>query len=247
MLLRPDAPEVYMCRGYADLERVPSKLNLLDDLHLDLATKVDAITLSDPPPERSPSPCCPSSPLSKRCSTLYPGTKFTGYQTSGDKRYSVEVRIKEVDLAKSYLCGDLVIYGLTPQYPELATYFDAEIVGDRYDFKTGKWNSSYDVDLEHWRRFEPFKEIEKKRVEGGGGSAPGDSNIIFMRWKERFIVPVQKNDKLKGASFAGFYYICFNRSSGRIDGLYYHAKSEMYQRLYLTIEEDRKFGSCDFR
>lgn len=189
----------------------------------------------------------PPSPLPRRCSTLHPGTKFSGYQTSGEKRYTVEVRIKEVDLSTSYLCGDLIIYGLTPQYPELATYFDAEIVGDRYDFRTGKWNSSFDTDLEHWRRFEHFKAIEKQCVSGDYVHDVSNSDVIFMRWKERFIVPVQKESKLKGATFAGFYYICFNRRSGRIDGLYYHAESEMYQRLYLTLNEDRKFGSCEFR
>eukprot|EP00035_Acanthoeca_spectabilis_P020940 m.435411 g.435411 ORF g.435411 m.435411 type:complete len:246 (-) comp17845_c0_seq1:214-951(-) len=189
----------------------------------------------------------PPSPFPKRSSMLYPGTKFTGYQTSGDKRYTVEVRIKEVDLSTSYLCGDLVIHGLTPQYPELRTYFDAEIIGDRHDFRTGKWNSSFEVDLAHWRRFEAFTKIEKDALSKDYVHDFAKSDTIFMRWKERFIVPVQKADRLKGASFAGFYYICFNRRTGRIDGLYYHKQSEMYQRLYLTLQEDRKFGSCDFR
>jgi hypothetical protein len=68
-----------------------------------------------------------------------------------------------------------------------------------------------------------------------------------MRWKERFVVPGADESKLKGASFAGFYYICFNRRTGRIDGLYYHSQSEMYQRLSLTLDEDRKFATFDFR
>lgn len=192
----------------------------------------------------------PLSPTpAKRCSTLYPGTKFSGYQTSGTQRYKVEVRVKEVDLSKSYLCGDLVIHGLTREFPELMTYFDAEIIGERYSFCTGKWSSSRAVDLEHWRRFEPFAAIEARH---SGGDVPHDfesSDSIFMRWKERFIVPDKsaKESKLRGASFEGFYYICFNRRRGRIDGLYYHPESERYQRLYLTLDEDRKFGSCDFR
>ena len=70
--------------------------------------------------------------------------------------------MKEVDLSKSYLCGDLVIHGLTPAHPTLATFFDAEIVGDRYGFRTGKWNSSLEVDLLHWRRFEAFAAVEKE-------------------------------------------------------------------------------------
>ena len=48
-------------------------------------------------------------------------------------------------------------------------------------------------------------------------------------------------------SFAGFYYICLNRRTGCIDGLYYHAQSEMYQRLYLALEETRAFQTYEFR
>eukprot|EP00041_Stephanoeca_diplocostata_P006293 m.79697 g.79697 ORF g.79697 m.79697 type:complete len:237 (+) comp16283_c0_seq1:312-1022(+) len=178
------------------------------------------------------------------CSTLYPGCKFKGYQTSGDKKYEVEVQIREVDLAQSYLCGDLLIRGLTAEYPELITCFDAEVIGDRYDFETGKWKATRNIDLQHWRRFGAFAGIEKQRYKYD----PKRSDHIFMRWKEQFLVPDHRVDALKGgASFAGFYYICFQRDTGRIEGLYYHAQSEMYQRLVLNRVPERKFGTYDFR
>lgn len=34
-----------------------------------------------------------------------------------------------MNLADSMLCGDLLIRGLTEQFQELVTYFDAEIIG----------------------------------------------------------------------------------------------------------------------
>jgi hypothetical protein len=43
-----------------------------------------------------------------------------------------------------------------------------------------------------------------------------------------------------GASFAGFYYICLCRSTGEIDGYYYHANSEMY-RSSNKVEPSRIF------
>ena len=33
---------------------------------------------------------------------------------------------------------------------------------------------------------------------------------------------------ITGASFAGFYYICFQKSTSTIEGFYYHRSSEWY-------------------
>jgi hypothetical protein len=52
-----------------------------------------------------------------------------------------------------------------------------------------------------------------------------------MRWKEYFLVPDHRVRTISGASFEGFYYICFNQVSGGIEGIYFHAKSEKYGYL----------------
>ena len=49
---------------------------------------------------------------------------------------------------------------------------------------------------------------------------------IFMRWKERFLVPDHRVRSIVGASFEGFYYICFDVLRGNMNGIYYHPKSE---------------------
>jgi Vacuolar import and degradation protein len=49
---------------------------------------------------------------------------------------------------------------------------------------------------------------------------------IFMRWKEWFLVPDHRVRSIQGASFEGFYYICFNQVEGKVNGIYFHAKSE---------------------
>ena len=49
---------------------------------------------------------------------------------------------------------------------------------------------------------------------------------VFMRWKEWFLVPDHRVRSIQGASFEGFYYICFNQAEGKINGIYFHAKSE---------------------
>lgn len=76
------------------------------------------------------------------------------------------------------------------------------------------------------------------------------SDYVFMRWKEHFLVSFDSNVIIKwpnlmwtnftvklqvpdhtikdinGASFAGFYYICFQKSKAEMEGYYYHRSSE---------------------
>ena len=52
------------------------------------------------------------------------------------------------------------------------------------------------------------------------------SDYVYMRWKEHFLVPDHTIRDIQGASFAGFYYICFQKSTASIEGYYYHRNSE---------------------
>ena len=53
-----------------------------------------------------------------------------------------------------------------------------------------------------------------------------NSDYVYMRWKEHFLVPDHTIRDIHGASFAGFYYICFQRSTSSIEGYYFHRNSE---------------------
>ena len=55
-----------------------------------------------------------------------------------------------MDLEASHLCGYLNIRGLTEDWPELTTFFDAEIIGDRHSFVTNKWGAKEANDMTHW-------------------------------------------------------------------------------------------------
>jgi hypothetical protein len=47
--------------------------------------------------------------------------------------------VKVVDWKHSLVCGYLHISDLTEELPQLTTYFEGEIVGDKYSFYTDKW------------------------------------------------------------------------------------------------------------
>jgi hypothetical protein len=90
---------------------------------------------------------------SDRLGALYPGARFEGEQRSGIHSYKVVVHIQYVDLSASFLCGYLHIHGLTMDYPELTTFFEAELIGKKHTFLTRKWDASEEVDRKHWVSF----------------------------------------------------------------------------------------------
>lgn len=128
----------------------------------------------------------------------------------------------------------LIIFlsGLTEDHPTLTTYFEGEIIGSKYTFFTQHqdWGSTDKVDLQHWDQFAAFKPFQKYATKKGNFHIPhvAQKENIFMRWKEHFLVPDHRVRTLSGASFEGFYYICFNQLEGSVTGIYFHAKSEKY-------------------
>ncbi|KAA0197532.1 Glucose induced degradation protein 4 [Fasciolopsis buskii] len=72
-----------------------------------------------------------------------------------------------------------------------------------------------------------------------------NSDTIFMRWKEKFALPRVK--EVDGASYAGFYYIGFNKWNGEIFGYYYHVDCEKFQSLQLTYKPDDAPSSFQLR
>ncbi|KAH5763930.1 hypothetical protein HBI16_162980 [Parastagonospora nodorum] len=184
-------------------------------------------------------------------SLLRPGSRFKGSQTSDRQQYEVEVEVKHVDMRESFMCGYLRIKGLTEDHPSLTTYFEGEIIGSKYSFITQhpEWGSNEKVDRQHWARFPAYKPLSKY------SSRPElvtkdwmQKEHLFMRWKEYFLVPDHRVRTISGASFEGFYYISFNQVSGGIDGIYFHAKSEKFQKLQLEHVQDYGCqGAFEFR
>lgn len=187
---------------------------------------------------------------STTCSFLRSGARFEGQQTSDKQKYEVSVELKHVDMKESFLCGYLRIKGLTDDYPELTTYFEGEMIGPKYSFQTRRreWGSSGENDYRHWTKFPAYRPIAKlaKRPDYVYKNF-AEREYIFMRWKEYFLVPDHNVRQINGASFEGFYYICFHQLTGSVSGIYFHSKSERFQKLELAYVPERTFGAFEFR
>jgi hypothetical protein len=204
-------------------------------------------TLASLGPEYSSMRYLPVSPSS----FLRPGSRFHGTQQSERQVYEVQVEIKHVDMRESFLCGYLRIQGLTDDHPTLTTYFEGEIIGTKYNFFTqhDDWGANTKVDLSHWSKFSAFRPFQKS-ARKGPVSIPdvAQRENIFMRWKEHFLVPDHRVRTISGASFEGFYYICFNQIKGEVSGIYFHSKSEKFQQLELKHVLNRGcFSAMEFR
>ncbi|KAK0620010.1 vacuolar import and degradation protein-domain-containing protein [Immersiella caudata] len=184
-------------------------------------------------------------------SFLRPGSRFTGTQQSERQRYDVQVEIKHVDLRESFLCGYLKIQGLTDDHPTLTTYFEGEIIGSKYGFITQHplWGATDKIDISHWAKFPAFRPFQKQARKGEHAKIDfSNKDCIFMRWKEHFLVPDHRVRTINGASFEGFYYICFNQVRGEVSGIYFHSRSEKFQQLELRHVEDKGcFAAMEFR
>lgn len=122
-----------------------------------------------------------------------------------------------------------VLTGLTPEHATLTTYFEGEIIGPKYTFQTRheSWGATDKTDMNHWGRFPAWRPLAKqaKKPDFHYKNSAQRENL-FMRWKESFLVPDHRVREISGASFEGFYYICFNQVTGNISGIYFHARSE---------------------
>nr|XP_057905015.1 uncharacterized protein LOC131103094 isoform X2 [Doryrhamphus excisus] len=201
----------------------------------------------------SPASLTPPAPINGQqpgvtTSLLYSGSQFRGYQKSKGNSYDVDVVLQHVTPEDSYLCGYLKIRGLTEEYPTLTTFFAGEIISRKRPFLTRKWDADEDVDRKHWGKFQPFYKFAKSfNSDDFDYEALEHSDYVFMRWKEQFLVPDHTIKDISGASFAGFYYICFQKSTATIEGYYYHRSSEWYQSLNLNHIQEHSMPIYEFR
>ncbi|KAI9722784.1 MAG: hypothetical protein M1828_004480 [Chrysothrix sp. TS-e1954] len=236
----------------------PSPVSIEESPNHEAERTAGAAPVTSPKPATQPPPtfqipeALSSKPMLQHTSSLLRhGSKFIGTQQSDRQIYNVQVEIKHVDMAESFICGYLRIEGLTNEHPTLTTYFEGEIIGPKYSFHTrhAEWGSNEKVDMQHWNRFPAWRPLAKyARRPDYVQRNYADRENIFMRWKEYFLVPDHKVRTISGASFEGFYYICFNQVKGTVSGIYFHSKSEKFQQLELEHVNDYGcLGAMEFR
>eukprot|EP00210_Caulerpa_lentillifera_P003622 g3457.t1 len=158
---------------------------------------------------------------------------------SSAEEWSAQVQIKEYRPDEGYLCGTMKAY-VKPESPVI-TFWEGEIIDNKnYTFKTQKWTASFNKDMDHWRRFQAFRNLNCPLL-SDCSKVPGlkEYPYIFMRWKEMFFVTKPEENTL---TIQGFYYICLSRETGVIDGYYYDPQGNPYQELQMKPDRNGKTG-----
>ncbi|SCV01852.1 LAME_0G18932g1_1 [Lachancea meyersii CBS 8951] len=218
---------------------------------------------------RSQSPVATPHSCTSNTSFLKPRRQYTGFQISGYKRNHVHVVLQTVDLPVNgsetagapHLTGFFTIQGLTAHQSEITTFFEGFAATENSGFLSSSvphnlkdLRANDTIDMEHWLNFPSFKGMccNDKTVAStilDGSYVHSDylrKRFIYMRWKERFLVPDADLDSVEGASFEGYYYIVHDQLTGNIFGFYYHKDAERFQRLELVPVKDSYGGSCGF-
>merc|ERR1719328_513902 len=147
-----------------------------------------------------------------------------------------------------YIHQILKIHQTSPLFSAQVTFFDGEIISEKHPFLTRKWDADEDVDKKHWSKFLAFYQYAKTfNSDTFDYEELNRTDYVFMRWKEHFLVPDHTIKDINGASFAGFYYICFQKSSSTVEGYYFHRNSEWFQSLNLTHVPDHSMQIYEFR
>ena len=99
-------------------------------------------------------------------------------------------------------------------------------------FLTANYGATKEDDMRHWRRFPPFmrNRLEQQMLATPNLNLRGASKkpYLFMRWKERFVLPERKIDAIHGASFAGLYYVC---TSCQIPSLVWNLRRKTFSKM----------------
>ncbi|KAK3282600.1 hypothetical protein CYMTET_9671 [Cymbomonas tetramitiformis] len=184
------------------------------------------------------------------CSFLSVGQAFEGTQNvpqhsntgCKEEAWKVHVRIQGCDLDQGYICGSMEALNVPSAKSSVVTFWEGEIVDNKnYNFFTSQhWGADRSTDLKHWSKFACFAPMKDAVTKDDMQNVDlVNCPYIFMRWKEKCFVNVGPDC---GLTIAGFYYICFSRNDGSVDGFYYDPNSSPFQKLELRASCEGRFG-----
>mmetsp|Transcript_25087 Transcript_25087/g.47412 ORF Transcript_25087/g.47412 Transcript_25087/m.47412 type:complete len:253 (-) Transcript_25087:370-1128(-) len=193
------------------------------------------------------------------CSFLSVGQAFEGTQNVSHnvqlpgykEEWKVNVRLQGCDLQQGYVCGSMEALNVPSAKSSVVTFWEGEIIDNvNYTFCTPPhWGTDRATDLKHWSKFKCFAPLKDAVLSFDYARLDLQSfPYVFMRWKEKCFINVGPDC---GLTIAGFYYVCFTRADGSLEGFYYDPNSSPFQRLQLKAScegrQGQSFGTYSFR
>jgi hypothetical protein len=136
----------------------------------------------------------------------------------------------------------------------ITTYLEGEILDFRHHtLLTESYPSTPTTDITYWRKLPPFSHSSDTDLTSSLLSKSFLSDLmqryVLMRWKEKCFVTDGNCENEAGGpaegcgmTISGFYYVCLDRATGGVEGLYCDPMSSPYQHLVL----ERDVGGSRF-
>ncbi|KAJ1868317.1 hypothetical protein LPJ78_000255 [Coemansia sp. RSA 989] len=186
------------------------------------------------------------------CSLLQPGMRFRGIQRVAPhirdpahnaytrlrgvslEQWDVQVEIQTVDMGRGSVSGLMMAINV-PRLPKtVVTCWKGEIVDFvNYTPLTAKWRARCSDDSRHWSLFPAVRNCSETSI----FVLTGVTKVSFVNAEPRET----------GLTIEGFYYVCMNRKTGAIDGVYFDPATQPYQRLTLNVDANNgmSFASAE--
>lgn len=156
------------------------------------------------------------------------GAVYSGEQLTNSGSFKIEMKIDSVDMSQEYMYGTFKIHNLTDKYDLLSSFFESVIVGNKYKFTEDNLD---DTDTVHWGMFPEWRnEILNPEY------IINESDYIYMKIKELFLLPDPKVKSIPGASIDGFYYCCYYKKLDCFAGHYYFKNSTNQVSQQILLE-----------
>ncbi|KAJ2794570.1 hypothetical protein H4R21_005451, partial [Coemansia helicoidea] len=167
------------------------------------------------------------------CALLQPGVRLAGIQRISPQprddirsgrpmhavspsidQWDVQVEIQTVDMARGRVTGLMKAINV-PRLPKtVVTYWEGEVIDFvNYMPQTDKWRASCSDDMCHWSLFAAVRAHQE-----------GQISFVNVHASET------------GLTIEGFYYVCMDRQTGSLEGVYFDPSTQPYQRLALDVE-----------
>lgn len=149
------------------------------------------------------------------------GALYSGEQLTNTGSFKIEMKIDSIDLDQEIMYGTFQIYNITDKYELLSSFFESIIIGSKHSF------NETESDTVHWGMFPEWR---------SNISNINNSEFIYMKIKELFLLPDPKIKSIPGASIEGFYYCCYYKKLDCFAGHYYFENSTNQVSQQILLE-----------
>ncbi|KAK1349020.1 vacuolar import and degradation protein [Hamiltosporidium tvaerminnensis] len=165
------------------------------------------------------------------------GAFYEGEQMTPTGPFKIDMKVELIQLRQGFLCGVFRIYNLTKEHDLLITYFEGEIMGTYTNPFLPALTSEAEDDILHWNKFPEWELNYISEPESYDYEA---NNFLYIKIKERFLLPDPSIKNIPGASIEGLYYCRYSKQKDFFSGFYFYKNYTSNTSQHLKLQRTKK-------